>query len=167
MRNLSAKVIELHTYACVVLVVVGLVGVSFGRKDGKEFITFKTAHVPSRDGLAIHRKLDSSLILKSQSIRIYCNQKWSLFVPKSFWYKVVVCYLDAFLFVPTSRRIWNTQLVQDDEQIQTMHVVIWFHNSWSWYEYLNHYQIECSKWSNRSSDHVDYWTENNQHILCM
>ena len=27
---------------------------------------------------------------------------------------IEVCYLDTFLFAPTSHRIWNTQLVRDD-----------------------------------------------------
>ena len=39
-------------------------------------------------------------------------------------YKVDMPYMDIFFSAPTSYRIQHTQLVQDDYQIQNMHVAI-------------------------------------------
>ena len=60
--------------------------------------------------------------------------------------KVDVCYLDAFLSAPTSRRIWNTQFVRDNsESVEMVPVAICPIIYQSSYEYLFHYQSQVSR----------------------
>ena len=92
-------------------------------------------------GTLIHDKL----------LQAFVNQKFqtpqgvnfvaisSLFSSIHVSFKVDMYYSYTFLYAPTSRRIWNTRLVQDD--------CAWYHlpHDWSSYEYLIHFQSENAR----------------------
>ena len=56
--------------------------------------------------------------------------------------KVDVCCSNVFISTPTPHRMWNMQLVWDDEQIQIMYDKFLYHTSWSLYSYPIHYPSE-------------------------
>ena len=49
--------------------------------------------------------------------------------------EVDLCDLGAFLSAPTSRKMCNTQSVQDDQQFQIVPLAICLSSFWSSYEY--------------------------------